>query len=91
MDRLIRLLTNDRCLIVVENEGDLNVFVGNASSLDSVISGKRHMKSIKREKTGQDVSFSFDEDKRTLAICGVDARKVSRGFTIDPHPFTSIL
>ena len=91
MNRLIRLLTNDRCLVVAENEGDLYVYVGNANSLDSAISGKRHTKSIKREKTGQDVSLSFDEDKRTLAICGVDARKVGRGFVIGLHLFTPIL
>ncbi|KAL5492779.1 hypothetical protein ACEPAI_4226 [Sanghuangporus weigelae] len=74
--RLIRLLPNDQCLIMAEgNDRDLFVYIGNASTLDSAISGKRTAKVIKREKTGQDILLAYEEGKRTLVVCGVDVQK----------------
>ncbi|KAL5513533.1 hypothetical protein ACEPAH_3932 [Sanghuangporus vaninii] len=74
--RLIRLLPNDQCLIVAEgSDRDLFVYIGNASTLDSAISGKRTAKIIKREKTGQDILLAYEEGKHTLVICGVDVQK----------------
>ena len=75
--RLMRLLPNDQCLVVIEEENrDLYVYLAKNGELGAAIEARRYKKPIKREKTGHDVALTYDDGRRMLAVCGIDYQKV---------------
>ncbi|KAI5122457.1 hypothetical protein M0805_008768 [Coniferiporia weirii] len=76
--RLLQLLENNKCLVIVEDRGhDLHIFLENLSNLDAAIANGRSKKVIKREKTGHDIVVAYDEGRRVLVVCGIDTQKPS--------------
>ncbi|EJD00191.1 uncharacterized protein FOMMEDRAFT_112544 [Fomitiporia mediterranea MF3/22] len=74
--RLFRLLPNERCLVIIEDRShDFYVYLETPSTLSAAVKNKRSKKHINREKTGQDIAMTYDEGKRSLAICGTDSQK----------------
>ena len=64
-----RLLENEKFLIVLSNRDAFFVFLERLPVLDMAIQHGKSIKSLNRDKLGQDVLFSFDESKRVLAVC----------------------
>ena len=54
------------------------------TSLGNAVQRGVSKKQIHKEKTGRDIALAYDEGKRTLAVCGVDAQKV--GINSKPCP-----
>jgi hypothetical protein len=44
--------------------------------LDAIVREKKCKKRFLREKLGSDIITAYDEQKRLLVVCGVDAQKV---------------
>ena len=54
----------------------LYVFLEDPERLDGIVREKKYKKRILREKLGNDIITAYDEQKRLLVVCGVDAQKV---------------
>lgn len=65
------LLPQSRALLVTRNHtGEGKVYVSSITNLQSTLQGKRPMKELKRDKTGENFLLAYDETKRMLAVCG---------------------
>lgn len=75
--RHIQLLQRDKCFIVLEDQnGIFSVYLETLSTLDNAIQCKRVKKSLHREKLGDEVFLAMDEQKRAVAVCGINNAKV---------------
>ena len=54
----------------------LYVFLENPERLDGIVREKKYKKRILREKLGNDITTAYNEQKRLLVVCGVDAHEV---------------
>ncbi|PAV19468.1 hypothetical protein PNOK_0440200 [Pyrrhoderma noxium] len=71
--KLIRLIGDDKCLLVIENrEQDLCIYLKELSHLEAAIQSGRMKKKIKKEKIGDEIHLTFDENAKKLLICGMD-------------------
>ena len=67
----LRLLPSDRCMLIARDRlGDCHIYMSSMANLDDAIAGQRAMKDLKRDKIGENLLFSLDENKRILAVCG---------------------
>ena len=64
-----QFLENERLLLVLAYQDKFLVYLERLPALDMAIQRGRPIKSLSRDKLGQGVLFSFDESKRTLAVC----------------------
>jgi hypothetical protein len=62
-------LENEKFLLVLANREKFFIFLERLPVLDMAIQRGKPIKSLNRDRLGQDVLFSFDEVKRVLAIC----------------------
>ena len=68
-----------KALLILDLQGEsLYVFLEDPARLDGVVRERKYKKRILREKLGGDVVAAYDEQKRLLVVCGVDAEKVGR-------------
>ena len=64
-----QLLENEKILLVLATRDKFHVFLERLPVLDMAIQRGKPIKSLSRDKLGLGVLFSFDETKRTLAVC----------------------
>ena len=64
-----QILENEKLLLVLVDREWVFIYLESLSEIDAAIRGSRPIKSLKREKLGQDFLFAYDEMKRTLAVC----------------------
>ena len=64
-----QFLENERLLLVLAYQDKFLVYLERLPALDMAIQRGRPIKSLSHDKLGQGVLFSFDESKRTLAVC----------------------
>ena len=70
-----RLLPGARCLLITrDHAGDCRIYMSSIATLQDAVC-KRPTKELKRDKIGENIFFSYDESKRTLAICSVSGVK----------------
>ncbi|KIM24947.1 hypothetical protein M408DRAFT_331430 [Serendipita vermifera MAFF 305830] len=66
--RLIRLIGKDLCLIVLQTDEHLEVYLDQIGSLHTTITSKKSKKQINVSRVGVDCILAVDEAKRLLAI-----------------------
>ena len=64
-----QLLENEKILLVLATRDKFHVYLERLPVLDAAIQRNKPLKTVIRDKLGKDVLFSFDETKRTLAVC----------------------
>ncbi|KAI9443796.1 hypothetical protein H4582DRAFT_2125845, partial [Lactarius indigo] len=64
-----QLLENTNILLVLSSRDRSFIFLERLQELDIAIQRGKPIKSLNRDKLGQNVLFSFDETKRVLAVC----------------------
>lgn len=76
--RHIRLLSNLKVLIIVDDcRGNIRIFLENTTSLNGALNGGAPKKVLYREKVGDHCLFTFDEEKRRLAVVASSSPTVS--------------
>ena len=83
-----QILENEKFLLVLVDRDWVLIYLESLSEIDAAIRGSRPIKSLNREKLGQDFLFAYDEIKRTLAVC---ASKRVRRCTIYSESWRHIL
>jgi len=64
-----RLLENERLLLVLADRDKHVIYLESLAGMDAAIKQARPIKTLNRDKMGEDVLFAYDEAKRTLAVC----------------------
>ena len=64
-----QLLENEKILLVLLDRDRVAIYLDRLPTINAAIRRDRHIKSLSREKLGDDVLFAFDEGKRSLAVC----------------------
>ena len=64
-----RLLENERLLLVLADRDKHAIYLEILSGMDAAIGRARPIKTLNRDKMGEEVLFAYDEAKRTLAVC----------------------
>ena len=64
-----QLLENEKILLVLLDRDRVAIYLDRLPAINVAIRRDRHIKSLSREKLGEDVLFAFDEAKRSLAVC----------------------
>ncbi|EKM59289.1 uncharacterized protein PHACADRAFT_87023 [Phanerochaete carnosa HHB-10118-sp] len=83
---LIQLLHDSRCLLIIRDEirGDVSIYFEKLVDLDNAVKYMRPKKTFSASKLHGELLFSFDETKRTLAVCVV-AKLHVHAFVFDEH------
>jgi len=72
--RHLQLLENDKLLLIIDDHGDsILVYLNSQQSISAAVS-RSPQKSLHKSKIGEACIFTFDEVRRTLAVC--EATKV---------------
>ena len=64
-----RLLENERLLLVVADRDKHAIYLESLAGVDAAIQRARPIKTLNRDKMGEEVLFTYDEVKQTLAVC----------------------
>lgn len=64
-----QLLENEKLLLVLLDRDRVVIYLDRLPAINVAIRRDRHIKSLSREKLGEDVLFAFDEAQRSLAVC----------------------
>jgi len=64
-----RLLDNERLLLVLADRDKHAIYLESLAGMDAAIQRARPVKTLNRDKMGEEVLFAYDEAKRTLAVC----------------------
>ena len=64
-----RLLENERLLLVLADRDKHAIYLESLARIDGAIRRGRQIKSLDRDKMGEEVLFAYDEAKRTLVVC----------------------
>ena len=64
-----RLLENERLLLVLADQDKHVIYLERLADMNAAIQRARPIKTLHRNKIGEDVLFAYDEAKRTLAVC----------------------
>jgi hypothetical protein len=64
-----RLLENERLLLVLADRDKHAIYLERLAEINAAIQRARPIKSLNRDKMGEEVLFAYDEAKRTLAVC----------------------
>ena len=64
-----RLLENERLLLVLADRDKHAIYLESLAGMDAAIQRARPVKTLNRDKMGEEVLFAYDEAKRTLAVC----------------------
>ncbi|KAI0250860.1 hypothetical protein BJV78DRAFT_1282923 [Lactifluus subvellereus] len=64
-----QLLEKERLLLILVDRDKVAIYLERLPVMSMAIQRDRPIKSLNREKLGQDVLFAFDETKRALAVC----------------------
>ncbi|KAI0246219.1 hypothetical protein BJV78DRAFT_1286673 [Lactifluus subvellereus] len=64
-----QLLENERLLLILVDRDKVAIYLERLPVMSMAIQRDRPIKSLNRERLGQDVLFAFDETKRALAVC----------------------
>lgn len=66
--RFIRLVAKDSCLVIIQTNEHLKVYLDQINTLGSGIEADRPKKQILISRIGEDCVFALDETRRLLAI-----------------------
>ncbi|KAI0302897.1 hypothetical protein B0F90DRAFT_1935607 [Multifurca ochricompacta] len=64
-----QLLENEKLLLVLTDRDKIAIYLERPPAMNMAIQRDKPIKSLNREKLGEDVLFAFDEAKRALAVC----------------------
>jgi hypothetical protein len=64
-----KLLENEKLLLVLADRDKHSIYLERLSAMDAAIQRGRAVKTLNRDKVGDDVLFAYDEAKRMLAVC----------------------
>jgi len=64
-----RLLENGRLLLVLADRDKHAIYLESLAGMDAAIERARPIKTLNRDKMGEEVLFIYDEAKRTLTVC----------------------
>jgi hypothetical protein len=67
-----RLLENERLLLVLAHQDKYVIYLESLAGMDDAIMRARAIKTLNRDRMGEQVLFSYDELKRTLAACATE-------------------
>jgi hypothetical protein len=71
-----QILENEKLLLVLVDRERVFVYLDPLPVVDAAVRESRPIKTLSREKLGQNFLFAYDETKRTLAVCA--SKKVRR-------------
>ncbi|KAJ7231899.1 hypothetical protein B0H12DRAFT_204922 [Mycena haematopus] len=73
-----QLIDGGKLLLIIEDLEHLYIFLENPSALEHAVSRGRAAarRVLHRDKTGKDVSLSYDEQKRMLSLCAVSKQQL---------------
>lgn len=84
--RHVQLLANKKCLLVLSDcNQSLSVYMDSLDNLKGAVENDRHKKHFHKDKLGGTAVLAFDESKRMLVICVVDAHKVCTTLSLLHH------
>jgi hypothetical protein len=63
------LLGNERLLLVLADRDNYALYLEHLSEMDAAIQRAKAIRSLNRDKIGEDVLFAYDEVKRMLVVC----------------------
>ena len=64
-----KLLENEKLLLVLADWERHYIYLNHLSAMDTVIQQGKAIKTLHRDKVGDDVLFAYDEAKRMLTMC----------------------
>lgn len=64
-----QILENEKLLLVLVDWEKIFIYLDLLPAVDAAIRESRTIKTLDREKLGQDFLFAYDETRRTLAVC----------------------
>jgi hypothetical protein len=67
--RFCQILENEKLLLILVDQERIFIYLELLLAIDAAIRRNRPIKSLNRERLGQDILFAYEETKRTLAIC----------------------
>jgi len=67
--RFYQILEHGTLLLVLLDRNRVSIYLDRPHAMDMAIQRDSPIKSLNREKLGEDVLFAFDETKRSLAVC----------------------
>lgn len=83
------LLENERLLLVLADRDKHSIYLESLTGMDAALQGARAIKTLQRNKTGEDVLFAYDEVKRMLVVCA--AKKVRPRYLVNVAGLTSCI
>jgi hypothetical protein len=63
------LLEKEKLLLVLADEDKYSIYLEHLPAMDAAIQRGKAIKTLNRDKVGEDVLFTYDEVKRMLAMC----------------------
>ena len=64
-----RLLENERLFLILAYQDKCAIYLESLAGMGAAIQQARPIKTLNRDKMGEEVLFAYDEAKRTLAVC----------------------
>ncbi|KAI9511015.1 hypothetical protein F5148DRAFT_1281300 [Russula earlei] len=64
-----KLLANEKFLLVLADRDKHVIYLERLSEMDAAIQRAKPIKTLNRDKVGEDLLFAYDETKHTLAVC----------------------
>lgn len=64
-----KLLESEKLLLVLADRDKNSIYLEHLSAMDAVIQRGKAIKTLNRDKVGDDVLFAYDETKRMLTVC----------------------
>jgi hypothetical protein len=60
---------NERLLLVLADREKLSIYYERLSAMDGAIQRGKAIKTLNRDRMGEDALFAYDEAKRMLTVC----------------------
>jgi|SRR5882757_4068914 len=79
-----QILENAKLLLVLLDHNKVYIYLDRLPTIDVVIQQSRPVKTLTRERLGEDFLFAFDEAKRALAVCA--SKEVPLYLSSGPKP-----
>ena len=63
------LVENERFLLILADRDKHAIYLERLTEMDAAIQRAKAIKTLNRDKVGENVLFAYDEGKRMLAVC----------------------
>lgn len=89
--RFMSLVGKDSCLMVLQTDEHLHVYLDHMNTLGAAIEFKRHKKQMYSSRVGQECTFAVDEAKRLFAILSCHSVSQTTVCSIDTLIWSTVI